>query len=166
LILGPLNILRRRPNPVSFDLRRDLGIWSAVTALAHTVVGLTVHFHGRMHLYFLAPPGAPSAAGLRIDAFGLTNHAGLIAALLLATLAGISSDWALGRLGARRWKAVQRTAYVAAGLSVAHGLVYQTLEKRLAGLVAVLVIVASVTVLAQWQGRRVRLGGTHLTDER
>jgi sulfoxide reductase heme-binding subunit YedZ len=159
LILGPLNILRRRPNPVSFDLRRDLGIWSAVTALAHTVVGLTVHFHGRMHFYFLAPPGRPSLMGLRIDGFGLTNHAGLAAALLLATLAGISSDWALGRLGARRWKAVQRAAYVAGGLTVAHGLVYQALEKRSAELVAVLVIVALVTLLIQWRGRGIRVAG-------
>jgi len=165
LILGPLNLLRRRPNPVSFDLRRDLGIWSAVTALAHTAVGLTVHLHDRMHLYFLAPPRRPSLMGLRIDAFGLANHAGLIAALLLATLAGVSSDWALGRLGARRWKAVQRTAYVAAGLSVAHGLVYQGLEKRPAQFVAVLVIVASVTLLIQLQGRRARRGGTRPADE-
>ena len=30
LSLGPLNVLRRRPNPVSFNLRRDFGIWSAI----------------------------------------------------------------------------------------------------------------------------------------
>jgi DMSO/TMAO reductase YedYZ heme-binding membrane subunit len=53
---------------------------------------------------------------------------------MLVVLAGISSDWALGRLGARRWKAVQRTAYVVAGLTLAHGLVYQALEKRPGGL--------------------------------
>jgi sulfoxide reductase heme-binding subunit YedZ len=161
LILGPLNILRRRPNPVSFDLRRDFGIWSAVTALAHTAVGLTVHFHGRMHLYFLAPPGRPSLIGLRVDAVGLTNHAGLVSALVLAALAAISSDRVLGRLGARRWKAVQRAAYVAAGLTAAHGLVYQVLEKRPASLVALLLIVTLGTFLIQWRGRRERLTDSH-----
>jgi sulfoxide reductase heme-binding subunit YedZ len=159
LILGPLKVLRRRPNPVSFDLRRDLGIWSAVTALAHTSVGLTVHLRGRMQHYFLAPPERPSPIGLRIDAFGLTNYAGLVAALLVAALAAISSDWALRRLGARRWKAVQRTAYVAAGLSVAHGLGYQVLEKRSVRLVAMLVVIAVGVALIQWEGRRLRLAG-------
>jgi hypothetical protein len=27
LWLGPWNVLRRQPNPISFDLRRDVGIW-------------------------------------------------------------------------------------------------------------------------------------------
>src|SRR5713226_2215143 len=30
LWLGPWNVLRRRPNPVSFDLRRDVGIWTGI----------------------------------------------------------------------------------------------------------------------------------------
>jgi sulfoxide reductase heme-binding subunit YedZ len=48
LCLGPWNVLQRRPNPVSFDLRRDLGVWAGVIAIVHTVVGLTVHLRGRM----------------------------------------------------------------------------------------------------------------------
>lgn len=166
LSLGPLNVLRKRPNPVSFALRRDLGIWSAVLAVAHTAVGLTVHFHGRMHLYFVAPPERPSPIGLRFDAFGLTNHAGLAAALLLAALGAISSDWALRRLGVRRWKGIQRMAYVAAGLTVTHGLVYQALEKRSSGLIGALVIVAGGVAVLQWRGRRMRLGIPPPSDER
>ncbi|HEY6376696.1 MAG TPA: hypothetical protein VIX90_14335, partial [Edaphobacter sp.] len=52
LALGPWNIIRHRSNPVSFDLRRDLGIWAGLLALLHTVVGLTVHLRGRMWMYF------------------------------------------------------------------------------------------------------------------
>src|ERR1700676_4612371 len=40
LWLGPWNVLRRRPNPTSFDLRRDVGIWTGILAILHTVVGL------------------------------------------------------------------------------------------------------------------------------
>src|SRR3954467_12272387 len=47
LALGTWNVLTRRPNPVSFDLRRDIGIWAGVLALLHTVIGLTVHLRGR-----------------------------------------------------------------------------------------------------------------------
>src|SRR5437868_3026932 len=47
ILLGPWNVLRGRSNPVSFDLRRDLGIWAGITALLHTLVGLGVHLRGR-----------------------------------------------------------------------------------------------------------------------
>lgn len=52
LSLGPLNILRNRPNPVSTDLRRDVGIWAGLLGLIHTVVGLQVHMGGNFWLYF------------------------------------------------------------------------------------------------------------------
>jgi sulfoxide reductase heme-binding subunit YedZ len=52
LWLGPWNVLRRRPNPVSFDLRRDIGIWTGILAIVHTAIGLTVHLRGRMWMYF------------------------------------------------------------------------------------------------------------------
>jgi sulfoxide reductase heme-binding subunit YedZ len=37
LVTGPINLLRRRPNPVSTDLRRDLGICRPF----HQLQGLT-----------------------------------------------------------------------------------------------------------------------------
>lgn len=43
LLLGPLNVPRGKANPVSFDLRRDFGIWAGIAALVHTLVGLNVH---------------------------------------------------------------------------------------------------------------------------
>jgi len=52
LWLGPWNVLRQRPNPVSFDLRRDIGIWTGILAIVHTAIGLTVHLRGRMWMYF------------------------------------------------------------------------------------------------------------------
>ena len=52
-MLGPLNVIRGRRNPVSFDLRRDLGIWSGVMALLHAAVGLNVHLRERPWLYFV-----------------------------------------------------------------------------------------------------------------
>lgn len=51
LWLGPWNVLRRRPNPISFDLRRDVGIWTGILAILHTGIGLTVHLRGRMWMY-------------------------------------------------------------------------------------------------------------------
>lgn len=42
LILGPINILRGRPNPVSTYLRRDIGLWAAIVSTIHATLGLRV----------------------------------------------------------------------------------------------------------------------------
>jgi len=129
LSFGPLNVLRGRPNPVSFNLRRDFGIWSAILGVSHTVIGLTVHFRGRMQLYFVPEPGHPAFAGLRTDAFGAANDTGLVAALVLLVLALISNDIALRGLGTARWRTVQRGAYIVLGLAIIHAGLYQVIEK-------------------------------------
>jgi sulfoxide reductase heme-binding subunit YedZ len=138
LALGPLNVLRRRPNPVSFNLRRDFGLWSAFMGVTHSVVGLTVHFRGRMHLYFVPDRGQPAVLGLRADLFGLANDTGLMAAMLLLVLAVISNDIALRTLGTGRWRTIQRSAYLVAALVILHGVLYQAIEHQRWWLVAVL----------------------------
>src|SRR5205809_7932830 len=44
LLIGPWNILHARPNPVSTDLRRDIGIWAALLSGAH--VAIVLPFYG------------------------------------------------------------------------------------------------------------------------
>jgi methionine sulfoxide reductase heme-binding subunit len=127
LWLGPWNVIRRRPNPVSFDLRRDVGIWAAILAILHTAVGLTVHLRGRMWMYFVK---GFHPLRLQSNQFGWANYLGLIAVLLFAMLLAISNDMSLRGLGTRKWKQLQRWAYLAAALTVAHGVLFQTVEKR------------------------------------
>lgn len=143
LVLGPWNVLRGRHNPVSFDSRRDLGIWAGVMALIHTVVGLNVHLRGRPWLYFV-----DEHKRIRHDVFGFSNDTGLIAALLFLLLLAISNDLSLRRLGTRRWKSLQRWAYVAAALTGLHAVAYQQVEKRQAAYqVMVWGITAGLTAL-------------------
>ncbi len=127
LWLGPWNILRRRPNPVSFDLRRDVGIWAGILAIFHTFIGLTVHLRGRMWMYFLK---RIHPIQLQNTEFGLANYAGLGAALLFLMLLAISNDASLRTLKTLRWKSLQRGTYVAFVLTAAHGIAYQLVEKR------------------------------------
>jgi sulfoxide reductase heme-binding subunit YedZ len=127
LWLGPWNVLRRRPNPVSFDLRRDTGIWTGALATLHTAVGLTVHLRGRMWMYFfkhLHP------LKLQNTQFGFANFVGLGAAVLLLMLLVISNDISLRALGVSRWKSLQRWTYAALALTAVHGIAYQLVEKR------------------------------------
>lgn len=127
LCLGPWKVLRRRQNPVSFDLRRDVGIWAGVFALLHTGIGLPVHLRGRMWMYFFK-----QLHPLRIQntQFGAANYAGLGAALLFLTLLTISNDFALRSLKTRKWKSIQRWTYAAAVLTVVHGALFQSVEGR------------------------------------
>lgn len=125
LILGPWNVLRRQFNPVSFNLRRDVGIWAGIGALVHTGVGLNVHLRGRPWLYFMN-----EHHHLRVEMFGLGNYTGLVAALLFAMLLAISNDLSLRRLGAMKWKSFQRWTYVAVALTAGHAVAYQNVEKR------------------------------------
>lgn len=127
LWLGPWNVLRRHPNPVSSDFRRDVGIWTGILAILHTAIGLTVHLRGRMWMYFFK-----QLHPLRLQAtqFGFANFAGLGAALLFLMLLALSNDLSLRWLGRRRWKSLQRWTYAAWGLTAAHGIAYQLVEKR------------------------------------
>lgn len=143
LVLGPFRVLKGRNAPVTFDLRRDTGIWAGGLAMLHVVLGLQVHMRGRVWLYFL-PANFPDAV-LRTDLFGAANYLGLIAALPLALLLAISNDLAWRRLGPR-WKRVQRWNSPIFVLTLAHTIAYLTMEHRpaiwfaLTGLLAVVVL--------------------------
>lgn len=146
LVVGPLNVLRRRPNPVSTHLRRDLGIWGGALALVHLAVGLNVHLRGRPWLYFVYGPDQPHRLPLRHDLFGFANYTGLAAGVLFAVLLAISNDRALRRMGTVRWKRWQRWNYGATALLVAHGVAFQTIEKRKLGIVIACVAALALTL--------------------
>jgi sulfoxide reductase heme-binding subunit YedZ len=121
LLLGPAIVLLRRPNPVSTDLRRDLGIWAAILGITHTVLALWRPVQGAIWRAFVAPDG------VRLDSREFANDVGLAATLLLMLLLGLSNDWSLRRLGSRRWKAAQRFSYLLFAAAVVHTLLYQQL---------------------------------------
>jgi len=144
LLLGPFNVLWRKPNPVSFDLRRDLGIWAGISALAHTAVGLNVHLRGKMWLYFV-----DVRHHLRRDAFGFGNYTGVLAAVVFALLLALSNDVSLRKLGAERWKSLQRWAYAGIVLTAAHAIAYQQIEKRISPFHVLLYIVFGIVLAFQ-----------------
>ena len=149
LALGPWNVVTRRPNPISFDLRRDVSIWAGVLALVHTGIGLTVHLRGRMWMYFFKRlhPLTPQRGE-----FGFANYVGLVAALLFLLLLAISNDASLRAFGTRRWKSIQRWAYVAFALTIAHGIAFQLVEKRKLPWVLAFAALVAVAALAQSLG--------------
>jgi len=158
LSIGPLNVLRRRLGPLSDDLRRDIGIWTAIAGVVHVVVGIQVHM-GSPWLYFFygagqRPPYWPLP--VRIDLFGLANDTGLIATLILVLLLCLSNDLSMRFLGNRWWKRLQQLNYGLLALVVVHGILYQRIEGRDPAWVLVFWIVWLAAVVLQLVGFRTR----------
>lgn len=161
LVIGPLRALRGRRLPLSIDLRRDAGICAAFLGLIHVVLGLQVHFGGAIKLYFFLSSASPSAGPIRLDKGGLANWTGLGATLLLVLLLALSSDRSIRVLGATRWKGLQRLAYVLLALVAVHTVLYQLVEGRTAGLMALGAALVGVTVGLQLAAARRRARRPH-----
>ena len=157
LVFGPIAAFQGRRYPVSTDIRRDVGIWAAIVAIAHVVVGLQVHLRGKMAEYFVH-----SVRGVflpRIDPFGAANYAGATAALLLALLLVTSNDASLRSLGSRSWQFVHRSVEWALVLTILHGAVYQWVEKRDWGFVIGFGFVVAMVIGMRIRASRVRRNG-------
>lgn len=152
LLIGPWNVLRARANPVSIDLRRDVGIWGGLLAIVHSAMGLFIHKQGGPARYFLYGPDEPHRVPWRTDTFGLANFTGLGSTLLLLMLLAISNDIALRRLGTPRWKSLQRWNYAAFVLMAVHAVAYQVLSQRVLPVVIVFAGVTLVVVATQFAG--------------
>lgn len=149
LLIGPLNILARRRNPVSSDLRRDIGIWGGILVVAHTVVGQNVHLRGRPWLYYLYQHWSRHLFPFRHDLFGLANYTGLLCTLVVALLLATSNDYSLRRLGTPQWKKLQRWNYAAFLLVAVHAAGYETIEHQKIPFVLTTVLGIGITVLLQ-----------------
>ncbi|HEY2468224.1 MAG TPA: hypothetical protein VGI45_10375 [Terracidiphilus sp.] len=129
LLIGPWNLLRRKANPVSSDLRRDLGIWAGMLGMVHAAVGQFVHLRGRPWLYYVYGP-TEHHHGMRHDLFGLANYTGALGVLLLVALLATSNDFSLRRFGTRRWKQLQRWNYAVFALVAVHSFAFQGVERQ------------------------------------
>ena len=153
---GPYAALRGRRYPVSADIRRDFGIWSALVAIVHVVVGLQVHLRGKMWEYFVhSVKGVPLP---RIDPFGAANYTGLAAALIFAVLLATSNDGSLRRLGTGRWRALHALVTWCLALTLLHAVTYQFIEKRRWETVVLLLAVSVIVVWLRMVGSRRTLG--------
>lgn len=155
LLIGPWNLLRKRTNPVSSDLRRDMGIWAALLGIAHTAIGQCVHLRGRPWLYYIYGP-QEHHHGLRHDLFGMANYTGAISFVLLTILLATSNDYFLRKMHTRPWKQLQRWNYAVFGLAAAHAFAYQGVEKQHLPYVAAVVACVAIAIAFQIAGIVIR----------
>lgn len=151
LLIGPINVYTKKVNPISTDLRRDVGIWCGVIGLAHVVVGIQVHM-GNILLYFFKSVEGGKAFELRGDLFGAANYIGLAGTILLMILLLLSNDLSLRLLKPRRWKMIQRWNYFLFVAVLAHGVMYQIIEKRMLPIIVVFAIIMLLPTIGQLFG--------------
>ena len=151
LCIGPWRVLHSGRPTLNDLLRRDLGIWAAITALAHllaaTVVVMTPVYYSR---YINGADNQP----LSNPVGQLSIVSGYLIGIICLVLLAASNNRALRVLGAQRWKAVQRWAYVIFALTAAHGLAFQYIEFRTGMWLIALSLGSLVVLTLQLAGRR------------
>ena len=120
LSLGPLAKLSRQSARL-LPWRRELGIWCAVMAVAHTILVLVwwVKWDFARLLGYEFIPELGRTARME-PGFGLANLMGLVALIWALVLAVTSSNRAVKLLGSPAWKWLHHGAYVLFYLTVLH----------------------------------------------
>lgn len=155
--LGPWRAWRGGKPSLNLLVRRDLGIWAALTALAHAVFGTWVVLTpAYFRAYIVGTPDSPTP-GWAGWIGTLSIVAGFVLAIIMAMLLALSNNRALTRLGPQRWKRLQRWAVPAFAVTVLHGAVFQVIEGRTGGWLALLALLG----VAVWTVRRLGAASTH-----
>jgi sulfoxide reductase heme-binding subunit YedZ len=152
LLIGPWKTIRNERNPISSYLRRDIGIWAAVFAILHTIIALQIYPALPFWSFFLIPADGSSSLSMRLDNFGLANYFGLISTLMLLLLLCLSSDFVLKALQYKRWKGLQRWVYLAAGVTLFHGIIYMIGGQRTLGFVYLFIAISVAMFIGQLIG--------------
>jgi sulfoxide reductase heme-binding subunit YedZ len=152
LFIGPMNLIRKRQNPMSSDVRRDLGIWAGILSILHSLIGQNVHMRGRPWLYYVYGQREHHDFPMRHDLFGLANYTGAVSALVLIALLATSNDYSLRAFGNPRWKQLQRWNYAAFAVAAIHSIAYQVIEKQSLPFVSAVIGCIAITIVVQIAG--------------
>jgi methionine sulfoxide reductase heme-binding subunit len=148
LLVGPLNLLLRKANPLSNYLRRDLGTWVVILGALHVVLAFREAYRGVFSFVgFFVADGAPLT-----DSFGVGNWTGLAALAISVGLLAISTTRAVRELGPSRWKSLQRLNYTVFGLVLLHATCYGALQRTSSPFTILLFSIGAAVMLGQLTG--------------
>ena len=168
MAIGPLSRLVRSFRYL-IPMRRELGIYGVLLAIAHTIIILAAWVEWdliKIFGYVLHPSGRYV---MLLHGFGLANIIGIIALVYGLGLALTSSDLAQRLLGGPTWKFFQQGAYVLWMLIVLHTayflyINFQDFHRKVpdpnwaqipfAGLVTIIVVLQLAAFIQTWRVRR------------
>jgi DMSO/TMAO reductase YedYZ heme-binding membrane subunit len=152
LLIGPGKVFRGKRNPISTYLRRDFGIWTALFAIIHTVIALQIYPNFSFLSFFLVLGDGNTGTSMRLDNFGLANYFGLIATIVFFVLLCLSSNYVLKAISNKTWKSLQRWVYVAAFVTLLHGIIFMIGDGRSASFVYAFIIISVSILVGQLAG--------------
>lgn len=147
LAIGPINMLKKRKNPVNMMFRRDAGIWAGITAILHVISSFTLYFGGNLLLYFFQQ--TDTGLGFSFDLFYLSDYVGLIAELVILFLLVLSNNYFLKLFKGPKWKQFQRFNYLLFGVALLHTLGQQLTNSRNPVLTFGVIGLSGMVVVAQ-----------------
>lgn len=149
LLIGPLNMLKVRRNPVNLMFRRDAGIWAGLNSLAHVAFAfaLQLDWGGTLLGFFLFKDGS-----IKLNLFGISNYMGLLATLVIIFLMVLSNNWFLKALKGKRWKTMQRFNYLLFGVALVHTFTQQVNNARSYWLIVAVIAGTAAVMVGQFTG--------------
>ena len=150
LLIGPINLIRKRSNPVNINLRRDVAIWAGIGGTVHVVFGFQVYPGYQLIEYFVTKTSG--GWNFQWNLFTFSNYTGLLADFIMIGLLLISNQISLRTLKGKRWKFWQRFTYAMFVLVIAHTIGYQIYGLRQSGFVYAVVALTGLVVIGQIWG--------------
>ncbi len=154
LSIGPLRAywVDHKKHTLNIYLRRDIGIWTALSGIMHLCLATAQSMNSAYIEKYVDADTAILSASTRGELFLWGSVTAFMVGILLLLLLSLSSDAAIRLVGARWWKRLQRSAYLAFVLTIIHGIMFQLLEGRAPGLIALLLVTSIAVLLLQTAG--------------
>jgi sulfoxide reductase heme-binding subunit YedZ len=152
LLIGPYHAFRQGRPLANTCIRRDIGIWGALSGLIHFYLAnlLSMNYE-YLGIYVEAAPVPPSPE-IRSELYSWGTISGYVIAVLFIVLLALSNDWAMRKIGLKWWKRIQRVSYVGFLLTCVHAFLFQILESREALWVVVVIIITLAVFFWQVRG--------------
>jgi sulfoxide reductase heme-binding subunit YedZ len=152
LLIGPMHAFRKgRPLANSY-IRRDIGIWAALSGLMHfylaNVLAMNYEYLG---IYVENAPVPPSAE-IRRELYSWGVILGYVIAVLFIVLLALSNDWIVQKVGLKWWKRIQRVSYLGFLFTSAHAFAFQALESREVLWIIVVLLITLLVLFGQASG--------------
>jgi DMSO/TMAO reductase YedYZ heme-binding membrane subunit len=152
LLIGPANVIRTGRILGNHYARRDAGIWAAIMGLAHFVLANMLSMNYAYLDRFVNFPELSPTAAIRDQLYSWGTILGFLVAVLFIMLLGLSSDWALRKIGMTWWKRLQRASYAAFLFTSIHAVAFQVIESRSLVWVGVILVVSIIIAGMQLTG--------------
>jgi DMSO/TMAO reductase YedYZ heme-binding membrane subunit len=149
LLIGPWHAVTNDRKTANIYLRRDIGIWAALSGLLHFYLANVLSMNYEYLGLFVENAAAPPSAEVRSELYSWGTISGYVIAVFFIILIGLSSDRALRFLGLKWWKRIQRVSYLAFIFTCAHGFAFQVLESREMLWIGVIALVILITLTGQ-----------------